>query len=191
MSFETMRLFFSLLAVAATFVVFGSVLIALAARFSTGAAELRDTLLNSIAGYELWLAWGVASVATLGSLYLSEIAHLLPCRLCWFQRIFAYPPLVIVLGVAGWRRDTDVRLTAGLLAVIGGAISLYHYTIQHFPSLEGGSCDASVPCSAAYIWQWGFVSIPYMAAAAFGLILVLLFALRSNLARMTASELVE
>jgi len=29
----------------------------------------------------------VALFTTLGSLYLSEIAHFVPCPLCWYQRI--------------------------------------------------------------------------------------------------------
>ncbi len=190
LSFDTMRLFFSLLAVAATVVVLSSILLWIAARFSEGAAEMRDAILDSVAGYELWMGFGVATVATLGSLYLSEVAHLVPCKLCWFQRIFMYP-LVIVLGVAAWRRDASVRRTTVLGSVIGAAIAVYHYAIQRYPSLGGGSCDASAPCSAAYIWQWNFVSIPYMAASAFGLILVLMFALRSNVAKMSALEIAE
>ena len=190
LSFDTMRLFFSLLAFGATVAIISSILLWLAARVNAGAAEMRDAILESVAGYELWLAFGVAAVATLGSLYLSEIAHLIPCKLCWFQRIFMYP-LVIVLGVAAWRRDASVRLTAMLLAWIGTAIAVYHYAIQRSPTLGGGSCDASAPCSAAYIWQWDFVSIPFMAASAFGLILVLMFALRSNVARMSPLETAE
>jgi disulfide bond formation protein DsbB len=38
-------------------------------------------------GGELWVAWVVALVATLASLYYSEIADFIPCRLCWYQRI--------------------------------------------------------------------------------------------------------
>ena len=189
-----MRLFFSLMAFGATVVVISAFFLWIAARLSSGAAELRDAILDSVAGYELWLAFGVAAFATLGSLYLSEIADLTPCKLCWFQRIFMYP-LVVVLGVAAWRRDASVRLTTMLLAWIGAAIAIYHYAIQRYPSLGGGSCDASAPCSAAYIWQWDFVSIPYMAASAFGLILVLMFALRSNVGRMlpprTAEQLTD
>ncbi|MEC0179826.1 disulfide bond formation protein B, partial [Paenibacillus favisporus] len=37
--------------------------------------------------YSLYLAWIVSLVATGGSLYLSEVMHYEPCRLCWFQRI--------------------------------------------------------------------------------------------------------
>lgn len=184
-----MRIFLSLLAVAANLAVVGFVVLSLAARSSAAAARQREAILDSISGRELWLGAGVALVATVGSLYLSEIEHLVPCRLCWFQRIFMYP-LVIVLGVAAWKRDTEVRLTAAILATIGGLISVWHYTIQRFPSLESGACDPTAPCSAAYIWQWNFVSIPYMAGSAFALILTLIFALHTNVGRMSPLETV-
>lgn len=184
MNFETMRVLFSLLALASNVAVLVGIGLTVGARFSPAIADLRDRILYSIRGSELWMAAGVALVATLGSLYLSEIEHLIPCRLCWFQRIFMYP-LVIVLGVAAWRKDTQVRLTASILATIGLLIAAYHYLIQHFPELESGACDPIAPCSAAYIWQWNFISIPYMAASAFALILTLIFALRINEGRMS------
>ena len=185
-----MRVFFSLLALAANVAVAGAVVLFVAARSNEAAARLRDSLLDSIRGYELWMGAAVALVATLGSLYLSEIEHLVPCRLCWFQRIFMYP-LVIVLGIAAWKRDTQIRLTAAILAIIGGVIAIYHYLIQHNPQWDSGACDPTAPCSAAYIWQWDFVSIPYMAASAFALILTLIFALRVNEGRMSELELAE
>ena len=42
----------------------------------------------------------MAGVATLGSLYFSEVAHFRPCVLCWVQRAFMYPlaPLLFVRG---------------------------------------------------------------------------------------------
>ncbi len=190
MSFDQMRLFFSLLALAANVAVIGYLIISVAARSSAGAADLRERIHDSLAGRELLFGFVVALVATLGSLYLSEIVHLIPCRLCWFQRIFMYP-LVIVLGIAARRRDAEVIPTAATLTGMGGLISIYHYIIQHFPSLDSGACDPTAPCSAAYIWQWNFLSIPYMAGSSFALILTLLFALRTNLGRMSESEYVE
>lgn len=185
-----MRIFFSLLALFANAAVIGFIALWLIARTSKSAARQRDSILDSLSGYELWMGAGIALAATLGSLYLSEIEHLIPCRLCWFQRIFMYP-LVIVLGVAAWRRDAAARLSATILATIGLVISIYHYLLQHFPSLESGACDPSAPCSAAYIWQWNFLSIPYMAGSAFALILTLMFVLHLNEGRMSLIEQAE
>lgn len=121
-----------------------------------------------------WLAWLVALVATAGSLIYSEVIHFEPCRLCWFQRIAMYPMAVILL-VGAIRRETVVKFYALPLAVVGLAISVWHYLLQTFPSLStGASCDPVVPCSAKYVDVFGFISIPFMAGAGFTLIAVLL-----------------
>lgn len=131
-------------------------------------------------GMTLWLAGFVALAAMLGSLYLSEIAHLVPCRFCWFQRIGMYP-LALILLMAAYRRDAKARLYGVTIAAIGAGIAAYHRIVQMFPDLESGSCATSgVSCSAALIEQFGFVTIPYMSFSAFALILTLLWADRLN-----------
>lgn len=125
-----------------------------------------------LAGRAIWLAWVVALVATVGSLIYSEVIHFEPCRLCWFQRIAMYP-MAIVLLVGAIRREYQVKYYALPLALIGLAISIYHYLIQTFPSLEGGSCGV-IACSARYVDIFGFISIPFMAGTGFMVIAVLL-----------------
>lgn len=165
--------FFSILAIGISALVVFALVLLVAGRFSPAAADLRVRLQESLRGRELLLAFVIALVATLGSLYMSEIAHREPCKYCWFQRIAMYP-LALVLGMAAWRKDRSIRLYALPMAAIGGSISAYHYLIQQFPSLSSGECSPTVPCTAAYVWEFGFVSIPYMALASFALIIVLL-----------------
>lgn len=43
----------------------------------------------------LLFIWLVSLVATLGSLYFSEVRGYEPCELCWYQRILMYPILLI------------------------------------------------------------------------------------------------
>ena len=81
----------------------------------------------------LWLAALVAIATTCGSLYYSEIAHFVPCKLCWFQRIAMYP-LSITLVVAAVRRDTRVWWYVVPPAVVGAAIAVYHAQLQAFPA---------------------------------------------------------
>lgn len=172
-STQVMDRFFALLALGVGAAALFAAGLLVASGYSTGAAELRVRLQESLRGRELSLAFVVAIVATLGSLYMSEIAHREPCRLCWFQRIAMYP-LALTLGIAAWRRDRLVRVYALPMAAIGGVIAAYHYLIQQFPNLESGSCSATVPCTADYVWEFGFVTIPYMALSAFAIIIVLL-----------------
>ncbi|MEX2652687.1 MAG: disulfide bond formation protein B [Acidimicrobiia bacterium] len=121
----------------------------------------------------IWLAWVVATVATVGSLIYSEVIHFVPCKLCWFQRIGMYP-LVFILLVGAIRREALVKYYALPLALAGLAVSVYHNVIQFYPSLEGGSCDPLNPCSARSVEVFGFIDIPFMAGAGFILISVLL-----------------
>jgi disulfide bond formation protein DsbB len=126
----------------------------------------------------------VAIVATLGSLYYSEVRAFVPCVLCWWQRIFMYP-LVVVLGVATFRQDRSAWVYALPLSVIGLTTSTYHYLLQKVPSLAPPAmCAAGVPCTVQYVNYFGFVTIPFMAGSAFllitlGLLSVALSARRS------------
>lgn len=176
---STMKMFFALLALATSVVVVAYVVLVIAARFSAKASDLLDRFHELVDGQELLYAAIVAGTATLGSLYLSEIANLTPCRLCWWQRYVMYP-LAVVLAVAAWRRYVNVRLIVTLASLLGAALSLYHYLVQWFPDLEGNACSATVPCFAHWFRVFGFVSIPYMALSAFAFVFVMMMALRSN-----------
>lgn len=120
-------------------------------------------------------AWLVAALATAGSLYLSDVAGLVPCLLCWYQRIAMYP-LVLLLGVAAVTRDPRSWRYVLPLSLAGLAVSIYHVTIQYRPTLGVLDCSAEAPCTARYLHVYGFVSIPVMAGAAFLLVSALVVA---------------
>ncbi|MFS0724289.1 disulfide oxidoreductase [Paenibacillus sp. 1P07SE] len=120
--------------------------------------------------YYLYLAWLVALVATLGSLYFSEFLGFIPCELCWYQRILMYP-LSIILGVAAFVDDDRCAKYVLPLSVLGIAVSSYHYLKQKLPWLnEIQPCTQGVPCNVQYINWFGFVTIPFLAGTAFILI---------------------
>jgi len=122
----------------------------------------------------LLLAWITALVATIGSLYFSEVLHYIPCTLCWYQRIFMYP-LAILLGVAFYRNDKDISKYALPLSVIGMIISGYHTLLQKIPYLKQFEmCTTGVPCSKDYINWLGFITIPLLAFTAFTIITICL-----------------
>jgi disulfide bond formation protein DsbB len=175
---DTMTLFFALLAVVAQVAVLGLVGLRLAATRSPAAGNLEGRVGAALAPSVLPLAFAVALTATLGSLYLSEVAHFPPCRLCWYQRIAVYP-LVPLLGVAWWRRDRGVAPYAVALVALGLPVSLYHAVIERFPSLEGGACDPANPCSIIWVERLGYLTIPVMAATAQALVAALLLLVRT------------
>lgn len=121
----------------------------------------------------MFASWGVALIATAGSLFFSEVLKYIPCNLCWYQRILMYP-LVILLGVASAKKDYHISLYALILSSLGGLISLYHYLIQKVPALhELGNACGIVPCNTDYINWLGFITIPFLALVAFVLIIAL------------------
>ncbi|WP_342526619.1 disulfide oxidoreductase [Chryseomicrobium sp. FSL W7-1435] len=127
-----------------------------------------------IEDYALYFAWLISLIATLGSLYFSEIREFVPCELCWIQRIFMYP-LTILLGIAAFTNDIRMRLYILPLTIIGGSISLYHYLVQKVPGFANiKPCVQGVPCNIQYINWFGFVTIPFLALTAFTLMTVIL-----------------
>ena len=73
----------------------------------------------------------------------------------------------MILGIATFRRDSSIRVYAIPVLCISSVISLYHSWVQAFPPSNGTSfCTADVPCTLRYVWQFGFVSLPFMALSA-------------------------
>ncbi|ARJ22753.1 disulfide bond formation protein B [Bacillus sp. ISL-8] len=130
--------------------------------------------------YTLYFAWIVSMIATLGSLFFSEILGFIPCELCWYQRIMMYP-LCIILGIATFYNEKNMKKYVLPISIIGGSISLYHYAIQKFPSVsEINPCVQGVPCNVDYINWFGFITIPFLALIAFSFITLFMMLTRSN-----------
>lgn len=130
--------------------------------------------------YALHVAFTVAWVAMLGSLFFSEVLHFEPCTLCWYQRIAMYP-LAFILLVAVLRRDTHVYRYVLPLSIAGAAIALYHYLLQKTTWLTVMTpCTAASPCTALQINLLGFITIPFMAFVAFGTITFLMWSIRNH-----------
>jgi disulfide bond formation protein DsbB len=119
----------------------------------------------------LAVATAVAVVATAGSLSFSLVLGLVPCELCWYQRILLYP-LVVVFGVATLEDRRDVWRTALPLCVGGGAIAAYHSLLQVLPS-AGATCGVGGGCTAVLLpMLGGLLTIPRLSLLAFALELV-------------------
>jgi disulfide bond formation protein DsbB len=131
-----------------------------------GAGGLRDRLWDRTSEVALPLAAVVAVVATLGSLYESEVAGFVPCALCWYQRIAMYP-MALILPIAALRGDRRVRVYALPIAVFGALISTYHYQLEWFPEQGSPACTLEAPCTVVWVRELGFVSIPFMALCGF------------------------
>ncbi|MBF4501975.1 disulfide bond formation protein B [Savagea sp. SN6] len=118
--------------------------------------------------------WILAMLATIGSLYYSEVLGFVPCTYCWYQRILMYP-LVIIIGVAIAQKDKRVAITTAIFSGLGTALAAYHYALQKLSILRDNapSCGDGVPCTAQYVNYFGFVTIPALSLIAFSLIFIL------------------
>ena len=177
MSTETASLFFAVLSLFCGAAVIGVVGLALVRRSApqSAAADLFDDL-GRVA---LWLAGLVALVTTMGSLYFSQVAGFIPCELCWFQRIAMYP-LGLILLIAATRRDRAIWIYAVPLAAVGSVISTYHTQLQAFPEQSSFCTSTGTPCTTRYVWEFHFVSLPFMALTAFALIITMLLVARAT-----------
>jgi disulfide bond formation protein DsbB len=129
----------------------------------------------------LFLCWLIASVATLGSLFFSDVLGFAPCVLCWYQRICVYP-LVLIFGAGLFPFDAGVIKYSLPLAIAGWSVALYHTL------LYGGivpksiqPCSDGVPCTERYLELFGFLSIPLLSLLAFSAIVALLIILRRRI----------
>ena len=120
--------------------------------------------------------WVVASMSTLGALFFSEIMELPPCVLCWYQRIFMFP-LVLLLPVGLFPFDARVVRYALPLALAGWLVSLFQVLLVAGLIPEAiRPCTQGVPCSEVQIEWLGFVNIPLLSFIAFSTMIALLIA---------------
>jgi disulfide bond formation protein DsbB len=126
----------------------------------------------------VFICWIVASVSTLGSLFFSEIMELAPCALCWYQRIFMFP-LVIILLVGLFHFDKSIIRYALPLAIIGWGFAFYHYLLYSGIIPESiQPCNQGVSCSETYLDLFGFLTIPMLSLISFSIIIGFLLLLR-------------
>ena len=151
----------------------GGSLLILLARVVATRLPVAATIGRAVIAARAPLTLAVAAVAMAGSLYFSERAGYVPCRLCWFQRIAMYPIALVAL-VALVRRDRAARWYIVPMAVIGAAISTYHVLIEWGWLNETESCSLfGPPCAAVWFEAFGFVTLALMALAGFVSIIVL------------------
>jgi disulfide bond formation protein DsbB len=137
-----------------------------------GATAPLRALQPAVEGYELWLAFVVTAIATGGSLFFSEIAHFVPCELCWFQRICMYPLSIITL-LAALAGDYRVARYLLPLPIAGAGVSIYHLLVENGVVEQAQACLVSAPggCATKWINEFGYMTIPTLALSAFLLLI--------------------
>lgn len=123
----------------------------------------------------LFISWVVSLIATLGSLFFSEVMKLPPCVLCWYQRICMYP-LTVILLVGLFPLDKKVLKFSFPLALIGWIVAIYHNLLYYKLIPESASpCQQGISCTTVQLEWLGLITIPFMSLISFSFILTFLF----------------
>ena len=140
--------------------------------------KIKNKLINFLTKNTIALAFLVALFSTSASLYYSGIAGFIPCDLCWLQRIFLFP-LVIILGLA-WLKKKDEAIDYSLALIsIGTIISVYHNYI-YYTAVSSTFCSITSPCTQVYVTGYNYLSLPLMSLTAFLMIGLLLLNKKFN-----------
>jgi len=127
-------------------------------------------LFRHVQKHSMHAALILAVGATLGSLYYSIFLGWLPCDLCWYQRIFMYPQ-VLIMAIAIWTKDAKGRIYTMWFSAIGAGFALYQTLLQfgvENPVITECSTEmGAVGCSSISILQFGYITFPVMSLSVF------------------------
>src|SRR3989344_4114948 len=129
----------------------------------------------------LWIGFLLTIGGVAISLFYSEILGVLPCGLCWLQRVFLYPQ-ALLFAVAIWKSDRSVADYSIVLQIFGGVIALY----QHYLQMGGASilpCPAvatGVDCAQRYLFEFGYITFPLMSFTIFAFLIILMLFVRKR-----------
>ena len=122
----------------------------------------------------MWIGFVLTLAGSFLTLYYSEVLGFPPCPLCWWQRIFLYPQ-VILFALALWRKERVIVDYSTVLSVVGFGFALYHHALQVLPS---GSlpcpAEGTISCAQRFVFEFGYITFPLMAATIFAFLIVLM-----------------
>jgi disulfide bond formation protein DsbB len=102
------------------------------------------------------------------SLFYSEIVGYPACELCWIQRIFLYPQLIL-FGMELYKKERSIIDFSLAFAVLGSIVSIYHVYVEA-GGTRGLACatidpasTTQISCAIRYIYEFGYVTMPIMA----------------------------
>ena len=124
----------------------------------------KNVFTKFFAEYALELTVLTLGFGTFLSLFYSEVLHVLPCVLCWYQRVFIYSGFII--GLVGlWKKDIKILDYITVLMTMCLVVGIYNYYIQWggTPLIPCSSSSFGVSCQDKTILEFGYITIPLMS----------------------------
>lgn len=135
-------------------------------------------LIAWVTPHTLWGAFALSLFASAMTLVYSDYLGIEPCSLCWWQRIFLYPQ-VVLLGMAAWKKNAYIAEYSIILSFFGAGVALYQHFLQMFP--DSLPCPSTgVSCAQRFLFEFGFVTYPLMAFALFALLMAGMLIVRAH-----------
>lgn len=120
--------------------------------------------------YTFYFGFLVALGAFIISLFYSEIVGFPACNLCWIQRIFLYPQLIL-FSMELYKKDRSIVDFSIVFATIGSLVSTYHVYVEN-GGTSGLACatgtalsgfSSAGTCAVRYIYEFGYITMPIMS----------------------------
>ncbi len=142
--------------------------------FTISTKRLNHPVFVWISHHAILIGFLVSFAGLLGSIIYSDVIGFAACNLCWIQRIFLYPQ-VLLFGVALWKKDRNAVVDYSLILTIFGLIIALNHNILAWTNVSLIPCGASaVSCSKVYVDIFGYITIPIMSLTTFVLLLGLM-----------------
>lgn len=114
------------------------------------------------------------------AVYYSDGIGIVPCGLCWWQRIFLFPQAVLFAAALFKKEAARIADYSIWLSLFGGAIALY----QHYIQIVGESplpCPVSGgDCVKRFLFEFGYITFPLVAFSVFALLIILMLFARKR-----------
>ena len=134
---------------------------------------LSKRLWRLIKKYSLILSLFILLSGTIISLLYSEVVGYEACILCWVQRALFYPQ-ILFLGYFIFKGTKKVFNWLMGINLIGLMVAGYQYYTQ----ITGDATTCvigEISCSVIDVWEFGHITIPFMALVSFLAVLVLIY----------------
>lgn len=129
--------------------------------------NIRKFVISYVHKFVLEIIFAVSLGALVFSWWYSNFVNFPPCELCWIQRIFMYPQVLLsFIGIL--KKDKKIVEYMLPMTVIGSVVALYQ-SLVHW-GIGGGflACTtAGAECAKVYVLEYGYITIPFMALSSF------------------------
>lgn len=128
----------------------------------------------------IYLILIISIMSVVGTLIYQLIYKTPVCELCWWQRIFLYPIVLIALVNYIIAKSRETHIVVMILSFFGLVYSSYHYYYHYMGYVLGRKLE--LPCSAGGLMPactdspiliFGFITIPFMGIMMFGSLLLI------------------